>query len=714
MSTGLFSIGVSGLAAAQLGLLTTEHNVTNASTPGYTRQGIVQSARVGIAAGSGSVGQGTDVVTIQRMYDKFLSAQVDSAQSKLSEIDAYYAQISQIDNLLADPSAGLTPALQSFFNGVQGVSANPSLLSARQSMISSAEVLGSQFRLIDSRLKELGNDVNGRIQDAVSSINSYAKQISELNQRIVISESAYGQPANDMRDQRGQLINQLNQLVKVTTAANSDGSVSLFVGSGQPLVMGAQSMKLTAEESRADSTKIVVGYQTGAGNSIELAENMIVGGELGGLLKFRSEALGRTENELGRIAASMALTFNAQHASGQDLLGQAAGDTGFTADFFSMAALKPTVSANVSNTGTATISAAFAAPSFSGADGNFYTKLTTSDYRLTNTANGYTLSRLSDNEQWSAVASTAPATGYTVTRASDNSQSVFLGATTSLEALSAQVANDDGFSIALSGADAVGNSYLIRPTRDAAQNLTVNANIAADSRTIAAALPFRTNTSLSNTGSGAISGGTGVPGFDTSLLPVSGINISYVSGPTNQLNLTGLTAGQVITYKVPGGVEQTLLVPAVVAPATSTSSLINYTQGMTISVSGMSFTMTGTPNNGDTFKLERNAAATTDGRNSLALGKLQTQNTVAGGKATFQTAFAESVANVGIKTRELKMVGAAQESALNQSQAARDALSGVNLDEEAANMIRYQQAYQASAKILDIGSKLFDSILQLG
>ncbi|MDP3440534.1 MAG: flagellar hook-associated protein FlgK, partial [Azonexus sp.] len=173
MSTGLFSIGVSGLAAAQLGLLTTEHNVTNASTPGYTRQGIVQSARVGIAAGSGSVGQGTDVVTIQRMYDKFLSAQVDSAQSKLSEIDAYYAQISQIDNLLADPSAGLTPALQSFFNGVQGVSANPSLLSARQSMISSAEVLGSQFRLIDSRLNELGNDVNGRIQDAVTSINSY-------------------------------------------------------------------------------------------------------------------------------------------------------------------------------------------------------------------------------------------------------------------------------------------------------------------------------------------------------------------------------------------------------------------------------------------------------------------------------------------------------------------------------------------------------------
>jgi flagellar hook-associated protein 1 FlgK len=577
--------------------------------------------------------------------------------------------------------------LQGFFNGVQQVAANPSLLSARQAMISSAQTLSSQFRLIESRLDELSNDVNGRIQDSVSSINSYAEQIAALNQRIVMAESAYGQPANDMRDQRGQLINELNQLVKVSSATNSNGSLSLFVGSGQPLVIGAQAMKLTAQPSNVDPTKIVVGYQAGGGNSIELPENLIVGGELGGLIRFRSETLGRTENELGRIAASIALTFNAQNAAGQDLLGQVAGDTGFTADFFSMASLKPTVVANAGNTGAATISAAFAPASFSGTDGNFYTKLTTSDYRLDNTASGYTLTRLNDSKQWS---------------------------NTDLSALSAQVANEDGFSFSLTGTDVVGNSYLIQPTKNAAQNITVNAIIASDPRTIAAALPFRTSAAASNTGTGAISGGTGAPGFDGALLPAGGIGVSFVSGNPAQLNLSGLTAGQVITYKAPGGSEQTLTVPAVVAPATSTLSTINYTQGMTISVSGMSFAMTGIPNNGDTFKLERNTAATADGRNALALGKLQIQNTVAGGKATFQTSYAETVANIGIKTRELKSIGAAQESALIQAQAGRDALSGVNLDEEAANMIRFQQAYQASAKILDIGSKLFESILQLG
>ena len=690
MSSGLLSIGVSGLAAAQLGLLTTEHNVTNASTPGYTRQRTVQTSLVGLATGYGAVGQGTDVVTIERMYDKYLSAQVNTSQTKLSEIDAYYAQISQIDNMLADPTSGLTPALQEFFNGVQQVAANPALLSARQSMISSGETLVSRFHSIEQRLDELGNDVNGRIEDAVSSINSYATQIAELNQRIVIAESAYGQPANDMLDQRGQLINELNKLIKVTSSTNTNGGLNLFIGSGQPLVIGTQAMVMTAVASNADSSKIAVGMQTATGASIELPDNLVVGGELGGLVKFRSETLGRTTNELGRMAASMALTFNAQHALGQDLLGQASGDAGFAADFFSMATVQPVVSQNANNIGNPVVSTAFAAPTYGAVtDGNFYTKLTTSDYRLTNVdGTNYTLTRLSDGKSLPPPPALAVDT---------------------LANISSYAAANEGFTIAIAG-DSAGNSYLIKPTSNAAQNIAVNSIIAADPRTVAAALPFRTTSSATNTGSGAISGGTSAPGFDTSLLPASGISVSFVSGAPNQLNLTDLVAGQVITYKVPGGNEQSTTVLA----GAPTSTLIDYTQGMTISVSGMNFVMTGTPNNGDSFKLQRNAAATTDGRNSLALGKLQTQNTVADGRATFQTSFAEMVANVGVKTRELRVVGAAQESALNQSQSARDALSGVNLDEEAANMIRYQQAYQAAAKILDIGSKLFDELLQLG
>jgi flagellar hook-associated protein 1 FlgK len=359
-----------------------------------------------------------------------------------------------------------------------------------------------------------------------------------------------------------------------------------------------------------------------------------------------------------------------------------------------MNTVQPTVVPNSGNSPVIpqpVVSAAFAAPSYGAelTNGNFYTKLTTSDYQLSN----------------------IDGTNYTLTRLSDGKLLV----TDTLANVSNYASANEGFTVAIGGgADAAGNKYLIQPTSNAASNISVNSIVAADPRTIAAALSFRTSSSSGNTGAGVISGGTSAPGFSAGLLPTAGINLSFVTGVPSQLNLTDIVAGQVITYKVPGGSEQSVTVATPVLPATTTSTLINYTQGMTISVSGMSFVMTGTPNNGDTFKLERNAAATTDGRNSLALGKLQTQNTVAGGTATFQTAFAELVANVGIKTRELRVTGAAQESALNQAQSARDAFSGVNLDEEAANMIRYQQAYQAAAKVLDIGSKLFDSLLQLG
>ena len=132
-----------------------------------------------------------------------------------------------------------------------------------------------------------------------------------------------------------------------------------------------------------------------------------------------------------------------------------------------------------------------------------------------------------------------------------------------------------------------------------------------------------------------------------------------------------------------------------------------------ISFSGLSFDITGTPATGDTFSLQRNTSGVQDGRNAILFAKLQTQNTVAGGTATFQSAYARLVADNGIRTREAKVKLDAQGAVLDQAQATRDSLSAVNLDEEAANMLRFQQAYQASSKILEIGSKLFDTILSI-
>ena len=199
---GIVSTGITGLQVAQLGLLTTGHNIANASTPGFTRQRTIQVSNIAMLSGASFIGQGAHVSTIERMYDQFLSTQVNRAQTNSSELEAYYTQIKQIDNMLADPNAGVSPALQEFFRGVQQVASDPSQLPARQAMISSAESLVARFQGLDDRISQMYTGVNSQLTTAVASINSYSAQIAKLNESIVIAGSSINQPPNDLMDQR--------------------------------------------------------------------------------------------------------------------------------------------------------------------------------------------------------------------------------------------------------------------------------------------------------------------------------------------------------------------------------------------------------------------------------------------------------------------------------------------------------------------------------
>ncbi len=695
MSTGIFSIGVSGLAAAQMGLLATEHNVVNANTAGYTRQATVQATNIAINTGVGAIGQGVHVQTIKRMYDQFVTGQVDSAQTQVSELDAFYTQASQIDTMLADADAGLSPALQGFFSGVSSVGANPSLLAARQSMLASAQTMVTRFHTIDTRLSELKDQVNGQVTDAVSQINSYASQIADLNQRIIISQSSYGQPPNDLLDQRDQLVNELNKQIKVTTSTNSDGSFNVYIGTGQQLVVGANHMEMTATPSSADQSRIVVGLKT-AGGTQELPESMITGGKLGGLIDFRSNSLDLVANEMGRVAASLALTFNAQHSLGQDLLGKIDGDAGFVGNFFTLS--DPKVTANMYNKGSGSLSATFAdpekptAPDFSG---NFYTKLTTSDYQIqfVNGSGGYTVTRLDDN---------------TVVGSGTGPGSVTF----------------DGVKLNIATIGASGDKFKIQPTAEMARNIGVDTRIAADPRLIAAAAPIRVNVSSTNTGSMTMSQGIVGVGYTA---PASGADIPLTATATS---LNGMNAPWSAVYSdglratatagtVPGTWDVTYSYPSGAAPAADigVSGAQLSKGGLTLSkitFSEMSFDINGTPAAGDTFTVAKNSSGVQDNRNALLFARLQTQNTVSDGTATYQSAYARLVADNGIRTREAKVRLDAQTAVLDQATSVRESLSGVNLDEEAANMLKYQQAYQAASKILEIGNKMFDTILSLG
>jgi len=676
MGTGLITSGISGIQVAQLGLATTEHNIVNANTPGFTRQRTVQASNIAMLTGSGFVGQGAHVSTVERMYDSFLSGQVNSAQTISSELDAYYAQITQIDNMLADPNAGVSPALQEFFTGIQKVSANPSQLPARQAMISSAQALVARYQGLEDRIRQMYEGVNSQLTTTVATINSYAQQIANLNETIVVARSSNNQPPNDLLDQRDQLILDLNKLIKVTTTTNTDGTFNVYVGNGQQLVTGVQVTTMTSQPSATDPERFAIGLRS-IGGTQELPELLITGGSLGGLLSFRSGSLDRIANDLGRNAASLALTFNAQNALGQDLLGNIAGDISFVDKFFNEPT--PKVVANNLNppSSPTTVSVIYSTSSFNG---NFYTNLTNSDYRLGFDGANLTLTRLTDNKQWSTPTVAGSAT---------------------TEALSAVMAADpQGFDLgaATFAATDIGASYLIQPTRNAARNISVNAAVAADPRLVAAAAPIRTQAVAANTGGATISAGTVVSKYTFPTVPAP--------SPDN-LPIT-------LTYHPP------------VLPATQGSydwpttgavadGIVLYTSGSTITIpgAGISFTISGSPNTGDQFTISRNTGAVSDGRNALTLGQLQIQNTMSGQKASYQSAYAQMVSDVGNKSREIAVKGQSQSALLKQSADARDSLSGVNLDEEAANLMRYQQAYQAAAKMMDIGNKMFDSVLSI-
>ncbi|HEX2604951.1 MAG TPA: flagellar hook-associated protein FlgK [Oxalicibacterium sp.] len=642
----IFSIAQSGLAAAQAGLATTSHNISNQGVTGYNRQQIIQSAAPGQNYGFGYIGNGTTVDTIKRVYDSFLTTQINTVQANKSQYDTYYAQIGQINNMLADSTSGLAPSMQNFFTAIQNMVADPSGAAARQSVLSAGQTLAARFQSMDSQLRNLQDDVNQQIQGSVTNINSYAQQIAQLNLSIARAQST-GQPPNDLLDQRDQLVSQLSQESKVTVV-EQDGNYNVFIGNGQPLVVGSQTSQLITMSSPTDIARTEVGYQNANGSIVMLPEGSLTGGNLGGLFTFRSQTLDATQNQLGRIAVGMADTFNAQHKLGIDINGAAGGD------FFSVAT--PVVSGSTRNTGSAVIDASISSVA----------ALTASDYRLSYDGTNYSVTRLSDN------------------------QSVYSGATF-------PAAPIDGVQFTqTSGTMAAGDQFLVRPTINGATDFDV---LISNTNLIAAATPIRTGAPTTNTGTGSISAGS-IDASYTSATVATPVTLTYASG-------TGTLSGFPATLPVTVTVNGASTTYAAGAP-------VPYTAGATIAFGGVQLQISGAPNNGDTFTVSANTNGTGDNRNILALGALQNTKTLLNGSADYNAAYGQIVSSIGNKTREMQVNSDSQKQLLTSLQAAQQSESGVNLDEEATNLIRYQQAYQASGKVMQVVSELFDTLLSLG
>lgn len=317
----ILNIGTSGLLNSKDGLSTTSHNISNVNTEGYSRQRIEQNARLPNAQGDYFLGKGVNTTDVQRLFDEFLSDEVRqfTSQTKSSETFANFAK--QVDSLLGAEESSISTGLDSFFDAVQQVADDPTAIAARQVMLAEAETLANRFNNIDSQMRSYNNQVNLKLEAAVTDVNRLAEGIAELNQSIRDASSGGSQP-NDLLDQRDKLLNDLSELVSVQTVEQDDGTVNVFVGSGQGLVVGNSVTDLKVVENSDDSTRLEVAY--GSNNSV--ISQQLNGGEIGGLLSVRRDVIVPTRDQLDTLAEGVVTVMNEQHSYGITLNGNAGGN----------------------------------------------------------------------------------------------------------------------------------------------------------------------------------------------------------------------------------------------------------------------------------------------------------------------------------------------------------------------------------------------------
>ena len=637
----ILNSAISGLLASQRSLSTVSHNISNVHTEGYSRQRVELSSRTPQFVGVGYLGSGVDVASITRVSDAFINSQLRTSTTSVSESNAFLALASRVDNMLANEETGLSTSIQKFFSAIQDVNDLPSSVASRQVLLSEADSLATRFQFLDARLSELSDEVQIKLGEDVKDINTIADSLASINDSIVKAmNSAGGSPPNDLLDQREILITKLSELVTVTTVEQGNGALNVFIGNGQPLVVGKAASTLGVTESYERHYEITLSDNFNS----SVITNSISGGSLAGQLNFQTEMLEPTKNALGRLAIGMADSFNEQHRLGMNLDGEVDNP------FFTVGSPNVIPLSTAPNTVSASISDANA--------------LTTSDYRLTfNGGSSYTLLRLSD--QTTTMINTGGASPYTTPAV-------------------------DGFTMTITAGATAGDEYVIRPADSGARDISL---LVSDPNKVAVAGPLK-GSQVTDSNGIPTNIGTGV---------ISDVQVSTVTGlpMASDITLTFDAANNRFNISAPIG--GTLAYN----PTTENSG-----KEFTITAAGgATFTLSGFPEDGDAFVIENNFGAVGDNRNGLLLSSLQSNRLMLNSSATYQDTYGQMVADVGSVTRQTEISSEALSVLRDQTYEARESISGVNLDEEAADMLKYQQAYSASAQMISVADTLFQTLL---
>lgn len=665
----LINIGMSGLSASQSSLMTTGNNIANADTAGYSRQQTVQSSKPSNQYGSVFIGTGTTLADVRRVYNAYLDKQLQLTTSLNSDAQAYLSQVTQVDKLLSDSGTGITKVMQSFFSSLQTLSSTPNDSAARQALLTNAQSLSGRFNAMSEQLTQQNSYINNQLGSMADQVNKLAATVATYNQKIAEVSGAGGMP-NDLMDKRNETIRQLSELVG-GQVVEREGSLDIYLSGGQPLVVGntANSLQVLTDKNDPARSSIIINRSS---STLDIT-SAVTGGEMGGLLRYRDDVLAPAANELGRIAMVVSDQVNKQLGQGLDQNGE------FGAALFSSI-----------NSAMAISQRSLASGNNDPASGNLNvtitdsSKLSASDYQVTFTsANGYSVKRLSDNTDMG---------------------------TFTLGANPAPVI--DGFSLSLGSAAGMsaGDSFKITPTRNGASELSTSMT---DIKRLATAAPLTSTLAQGNKGTGSVN-------QPTLTTPVDIYNPAQAQDLQNAVK-TAMPVRVLMTsgsaYQVLDAKGNSLGAGSIVPGQENKLSIqVPYTDS---AGAGQNFkfemTVSGTPTSGDSFNVAMTAASSNDNRNAQALLGLQSKATV-GATATspgvsFTDAYGGLVASVGAKAKQGQLDGTANDVILQQAAAARDSLSGVQLDEETGNLVKYQQYYTASSQIIKAAQEIFSTLI---
>ncbi|MEW6983210.1 flagellar hook-associated protein FlgK [Colwelliaceae bacterium 6471] len=656
MGYNMLDIGRSGLNAAQTHLDVTSHNISNVNTEGYSRQTAEQQSVIGNVFGPSLLGNGTEITAVERSFNNLIYKNVIFNKSQYSYYENSYEQHSQLEDLLGNSETGLTPTLEGFFDGINGLTEEPTLYAARSVVLTNANVTAQRFNSINDDFQRQSKAINTSIESTVLSINEIADQIKLFNEQIQIASSQGSATItpNDLMDKRNQAIAELSELVDVQVLQRENGMLDISIGSGITLVTGITTLPLTTVRNEYDSTVTEVSLESAqTGNPTTNITSQLTGGSLSALIDFQKTVLTKASQDLGKIALGYADTYNRQQSQGLDLDGNI-GENMFL-DINDPSLTQRRALNSSQNPVDSTVAVTIRNTSL----------LSGEDYLMTYDGVNLTFTDTNGNALPAPAAPFPPPAAGTIVE--------IPGTGIGIEIVTNNLA--------------AGDSFLIRPTFNAGESIDV---VMSDPTKVAAAQHDLNFTDINNPN-----------GVDFEL---------YAIDDAGDANFPAI--GAPIRIEIDAGGTNYRVTDDLGAVLVAYAPIPN---DMPIEAAGMRFNISGNIAGGEVFEVGANDPSTFgvgDNRNALKMLEFQSNKALDGGTNSMTESFAQLLSYMGNSTSISKVQTSAFETSLSLAEGDMATTSGVNLDEEAANLIRFQQSYSAAARVISVASEIFNTLIQ--